>query len=103
GWTGRQNHLLHPTRLNPLEQSVEGKLVRAHIVERGQPATEDVVTAPVIARALKDRQIARRLDHANGSGVASRVSADRTDDGIGSIEALPTRPHLLRDRPQCLS
>src|SRR5262249_18714469 len=95
GWAGCQNYLFHPPTLHALEQGVEGELFWPDVVERGEPAAQDVIPATVIPRSLQNRQVPWRLHDADRRLVPARGSADRTEVRIRQVEALPARPHLF--------
>lgn len=68
--------LLHLAVREALQQLAHGELVGADALHRRDEAVQHVVQTLVFARALEGRDVARRLDHADGGAVARGVRAD---------------------------
>src|SRR5947209_2533340 len=70
---GRQDAPAGAALLPALEQRIHGQLLRPDVLQRRQPPAEHVVEAPVCPRPLEGCQVARLLDHAQQTTVATLV------------------------------
>ena len=85
-----------------LQQRGNIQIARAHIRQRVQRATQDVVAALILAGALDDLDILRLFHHAYGRGVALRINTDAADILAGDIAADAAEGHAIAHRAQCV-
>ena len=90
----RQDDLLDTAGVHSVKELLDGKLLDANAVHRGNDAAQDVVNTLVLMRVLYGDDITDVLHHADDPRVALRVGADVAEVVIGDVVALPAENHI---------
>src|SRR5512140_4014994 len=70
-----QHDLVDTARLDPADERIDRQILGPHAFERGKPAAQHMKAAGKEPRAIERPEIGYLFDHAQGTGIAARVSA----------------------------